>query len=344
MGNNLMQALTLEKPFTLRYKEVAVPAVPEGWAQLKIRVISVCGSDIHAYRGNSLLLTYPRVLGHELCATVESLNGQSTSVQVGDKVSVIPILPCSKCFACRTGHENCCASLQVLGVHVDGGMSTYAAVPIENLVKVPASMDDKLAALMEPLSVSAHAVRRGGVCKEDKVLVIGAGPIGMGVAEVARTYGADVRIADTSADRRKFAMEQYGYREMNPLEESFMQQLREWTDGEMPNKVFDSTGNQKSMNSVINYLSNAGSLIFVGLQTGTVEFSDPEIHKREASIYTSRNAQRQDFEYILDCLLTGKIDASRFITNQTDFEHAAEDIGKWVEQGSRVFKGVVNIK
>ena len=344
MSADTMKALVLESAYQLNLKEVPVPDTPPGYAKVRILAVSVCGSDIHAYKGNSLLLTYPRVLGHELCGIVEELNGPSDQIKVGDKVSVFPYLACGHCVACRQGRENCCTSLKVLGVHVEGGMARYVSVPSDALVKVPQDMDPKVAALLEPLSVSTHAVRRGQVAAGDQVLVLGAGPIGLGVAEAARVTGADVRIADISQARRDFVRERFGYQAMDPSDPDFHEQLQEWTHGDYPGKVIDSTGNKASNSTAINYLAAAGSLIFVGLQSDTLGLSDPAFHIREATVYASRVAQKKDFEFVLNQVLSGGIRADRMITDLTDLEHSKEAFESWVARGGEVFKGIIEVK
>lgn len=343
MATNMMRALVLEEAFHLELKKVPVPEVPEGYALVRMQAVSVCGSDIHAYKGNSLLLTYPRVLGHELCGVVEQLNGPDHGFRVGERVSVFPYFSCGHCVACRQGRDNCCTSLKVMGVHVEGGMADYVSVPIESLVKVPEDLDPKVVALLEPLSVSAHAARRGGVSKDDQVLVLGAGPIGVGVAEAARTTGADVRVADVNPVRRRFVEERFGYQVMDPSAADFDGQLREWTRGDYPGKVIDSTGNKASNSVAINYLAAAGSLIFVGLQSDTLGLSDPAFHIREATVYASRVAQKKDFEFVLQQVLSGGIRADKMITDLTDLDHSKESFESWVARGGEVFKGIIEV-
>ena len=336
-----MKALMLKAPYELEMCDVPVPEVPEGYAKVRILAISICGSDYHAYRGNSLLLTYPRILGHELCGVVEEINDPDCGISRGDRVSILPYISCGKCHACRQGRENCCTSLKVLGVHVEGGISEFISVPAKLLLKLPETLDPKVAALIEPLSVSAHCVRRGQVSGKDRVLVLGAGPIGLGAAEFARIAGADVRIADVNPVRREFAQMNFGYEPLDPTSADFDAYLREWTKEEYPSVVIDSTGNKNSNASAIQFLGAAGSLVFVGLQSDILAISDPAFHVREATVYASRVAQMRDFEYVLDCMVTGKIAAEKMITDTAPFAEAKEAFERWFASGGAVFKGVV---
>lgn len=339
-----MKALVLEKAFSLVDAEVDVPALFPGSALVKTEAATVCGTDIHAFKGNSLLLTYPRILGHELCGRVVQVmdDGTGSPVKAGDRVGVLPYFSCGSCYACSLGRENCCSTLKVMGVHVEGGLSDYMVVPLRFLVPVPADLDPEVVALIEPLAVGAHAVRRGQVKQGDRVFIVGAGPIGLAVAENARAVGAETIMADVSPERTAFVRNNFGYEILDPSQtDATMTRLKEWTGGVMPNVVIDSTGVKASMNVAVNYLSQAGTLVFVGLQSGTVDISDPAIHVREATLYTSRVAQMLDFRNVLDRIAAGKIDAARQITHRAPFSQARDAILSWVDSGASVFKGVV---
>ena len=336
-----MKALVLKAPFELEMCDVNEPEVPEGYAKVRILAISICGSDYHAYRGNALLLTYPRIIGHELCGVVEEIRDDQSRIRPGDKVSILPYISCGKCHACRKGRENCCTSLKVLGVHVEGGIAEYVSVPVGLLMKIPQDMDPKIAALIEPLSVSAHCVRRGKVAKGDRVLVLGAGPIGLGAAEFSRIAEADVRIADVNPVRRAFAEERFGYTTLDPSAETFDIALKEWTKGEYPTVVIDSTGNKQSNAKAVDYVGAAGSLVFVGLQSDILAISDPAFHVREATVYASRVAQMKDFEYVLSCIESEKIHPEKMITDTAEFSKAKEAFEEWFASGGTVFKGVI---
>lgn len=344
MAGDTMRALVLEKPFTLTEKTVAVPPLRPGYALVRTTAVAVCGSDIHAFNGNSLLLTYPRILGHELCGmVVETASGpDSPLVKKGDKVCVVPYFSCGECYACSLGRENCCSRLQVMGVHVEGGMSEYMALPEKSLIPVDAEMDPVACALIEPLAVGAHAVKRGEVSGRDHVLVLGAGPIGLAAAEFSRIAGARVMLADVSAERAAFVERTFDYEVVDPGDEKRMlDRLGRWTGGIMPNKVIDSTGNKASMSSAVKYLSQAGSLVFVGLQTGTVDVSDPAIHVREATLYASRVAQKSDFSAVIDAVSRGELVPEKQITHRADFASAKEIIPDWIDGGAKVFKAAV---
>lgn len=344
MAPRKMRAIVLDKPLTLVETSVDVPDPLPGSALVKIEAVTVCGSDIHAFKGNSLLLTYPRILGHEVCGTVAAVAPGPTGsgVKEGDKVCVFPYFSCGKCRACSLGRENCCSSLKVMGVHVDGGLCECVTVPTEYLIPVPKDMDPVACALIEPLAIGAHAVRRGGIARGDRVLVFGAGPIGLASAEFSRIAGAEVILADVSEERAAFVKRIFGYEVLNPTAgDAMSQRLKSWTDGDMPNIVIDSTGNKASMSAAINYLSQAGSMVFVGLQSGTVDISDTALHIREATVFASRVAQKSDFLRVLDHIGKKDLVPEKLITHRARFDGAKDAMVSWIGQGASVFKAAI---
>jgi alcohol dehydrogenase len=195
-----MRQVVLQEPGGLVLRDAPPPAPEDGMAIIRVHRVGVCGTDFHAFEGTQPFFTYPRVLGHELSGVVESLPSGALGVQTGDRCAVRPFLfdPASR--ASRRGRTNCCESLKVLGVHVDGGMGEYLPVPQAFLhPSTTLGLDDLV--LVEPLSIGCHAVRRGQATAEDVVLVIGAGPVGLAVATFARLAGARVTVLDLAESR-----------------------------------------------------------------------------------------------------------------------------------------------
>jgi threonine dehydrogenase-like Zn-dependent dehydrogenase len=197
-----MKALVCIKPGEFEYREMDAPLARPGESIIKIRRIGICGTDLHAYEGTQPYFEYPRILGHELAGDLVDLD-KAPGFAVGDAVTIIPYFNCGHCIACRIGKTNCCVSLKVGGVHVDGGMVEYLAVPSSSLVHNEGLDHDQLA-LVEPLAIGAHAVRRAAVQQDEFVLVIGAGPIGLGVMESARIAGGQVIAMDINEGRLDF--------------------------------------------------------------------------------------------------------------------------------------------
>jgi 2-desacetyl-2-hydroxyethyl bacteriochlorophyllide A dehydrogenase len=339
-----MQALVLEDKELLMMKEVPLSYCPEGWALVKVVSVSVCGSDFHSFKGGNALLTYPRIMGHEVCGIIESINGESQDFSVGDKVILMPYLSCGHCKACRKGKSNCCSSLSVYGVHRDGAMAEFYAAPLDHLIKVAHDMSPHTAALIEPLAISTHAVSRGEIKSGDVVLVAGAGPIGIGVALMARIDGAQVVISDTNKDRRRYAEQAFGFdMVLDPLNPSYDSTIQHVTNGEGPDVIIDSTGNNRSMEYNVHLLSNGGRMVYVGISNKPIALDGTQFHKRETELFDSRAANIQDFEKVISCIENGKLDPGKMITHHASFAESKEALIHWNELGGEVFKAVIDM-
>ncbi|GGA32299.1 zinc-binding alcohol dehydrogenase family protein [Psychrobacillus lasiicapitis] len=303
-----MDEITLDKPENLANGEVLVA----------IKRVGICGTDIHAFGGNQPFFSYPRVLGHELSGVVEAISNNVENVQVGDTVTIIPYLHCGKCLACTIGKTNCCTEMQVLGVHVDGGMAEYLKVPASHVFAVnELSLDD--AAMVEPLSIGAHAVRRAAIKEGETVLIIGAGPIGLGAARFAKLQGAKTIMMDISEERLQFSKEWADCDLTVTASENAIDQLKEVNNGPLPSIVMDATGNKQSMTNAFNYVNHGGKLVYVGLVKDTITFFDPDFHAKELTLLGSRNATKEDFEYVINCLQKGQVKSS-YVTNKITFD------------------------
>src|SRR3954465_2870486 len=192
-----MKSIVCEQPNQFKMVEVEQPELKTGEALVRIRRIGICGTDYHAYRGNQPFFSYPRTLGHELSGEIESIGENPADLKPGDQVSVIPYMNCGECIACRNGKTNCCTDMKVLGVHIEGGMSEWITVPYNHLVTTEGLTLDQ-SAMIEPLSIGAHAIRRSELKQGEFVLVIGAGPIGLGVMAFAKHEGAKVIAMDVN--------------------------------------------------------------------------------------------------------------------------------------------------
>ncbi|WP_366249404.1 zinc-binding alcohol dehydrogenase family protein [Terribacillus aidingensis] len=318
-----MKTIVCNSPNQLLVTERKRPAVKEGEALVKIHRIGVCGTDIHAYHGRQPFFSYPRVLGHELSGEIAELNEENQDLSLGDKVAIIPYLECGQCIACRKGKPNCCRNIQVLGVHTDGGMQEYISVPTSHLIKINQLSYDQ-AAIVECLSIGAHAVRRANIQRDEYVLVIGAGPIGLGIMQYAKLAGAKVIVMDMSMERLKFCQKWASPDYTVNAKENPEYDIAEITNGDYPTAVFDATGNINSMNNAYKYAAHGGSIIYVGLVQAELQFSDQEFHKRELTIYASRNATKEDFETVINSLEEGKIDIQPFITCNVSLESLPE--------------------
>ena len=334
-----MKALVCTTPRQFDYINTEMPASAEGETLLKIERVGICGTDLHAFEGTQPYFNYPRILGHELAATI--VQTKAVGFTAGDKVTMIPYMHCGNCIACKSGKNNCCVNMCVLGVHIDGGMREFVAVPDHALIKSEGLSLDELA-LIEPLSIGAHAVKRAAVTKGEFVLIIGAGPIGLGIAQFAKIAGAQVIVVDVNDDRLQFCTTNVGIEHaINPLKQDVMVSLNQITSNNMPTVVIDATGNLDAINNAFQYLAHGGRYVLVGLQKGNISFSHPEFHKREATLMSSRNADVSDFMHVMDCIKNGLVQPANYITHKVTFSEVATQFETWLDPNSKVVKAMV---
>ncbi|MGN8645950.1 zinc-binding alcohol dehydrogenase family protein [Gracilibacillus sp. HCP3S3_G5_1] len=333
-----MKAIVCDRPGSFTYKEKKSPLPKKGEAIVRIKQVGICGTDIHAYRGNQPFIQYPRILGHELAGIVENIDDKV--IKRGDQVSIIPYLHCGKCIACKSGKTNCCVKMKVLGVHVDGGMCERIAVPISNLIKTNGLSLDATT-VIEPLSIGAHAVRRSSITSNKTALVIGAGPIGLGVMAFAKQEGARVIAMDIDENRLKFCRKWAKVDETINALHSPSEAIKLVTNGEMPTIVFDATGDKRSMQDSFRFVAHGGELVFVGLVREDIVFSDPSFHEKEISLLASRNATKKDFLHVLQVIRNGNIAVGQYITHRSKFEEVDSNFQKWLQPESKVIKAIV---
>ena len=337
-----MRTLVCIKPGSLEYKEVPKPFLKKGHALLKIKRIGVCGTDLHAFEGTQPFFNYPRTLGHELAAEIEEADG-TNDFRKGEPVTIIPYFNCGQCIACRNGKPNCCTAINVCGVHVDGGMTEYLLVPSYSLLHDEELTLDELA-LVEPLAIGAHGVNRANIEQGEFVLVIGAGPIGLGTMEFAKIEKATVIAMDVNEARLSFCKEKINVdHTINAFTEDVPKKLREITHGDMPTVVIDATGNLKAINTAFQYLAHGARYVLIGLQKGEICFSHPEFHKREASLMSSRNATRKDFEHVISSMRKGLVRPSSYITHRVKFREVRDNFESWLDPGNGVIKAMIEM-
>jgi 2-desacetyl-2-hydroxyethyl bacteriochlorophyllide A dehydrogenase len=335
-----VKTIVCEEPYKFALKEAGPPRRNAGEALIRIRRVGICGTDLHAFRGNQPFFEYPRVLGHELAGEVAEVDENTYGLRAGDPVTIIPYLECGTCVACRQGKTNCCTQLKVLGVHIDGGMCEYLSVPLDHVIKTERLSLDQ-AAIVEPLSIGAHAVRRGDVKKDEFVLVIGAGPIGLGVMKFAKLAGARVIAMDIQEGRLQFCKKWASVDHTVLAARDPLREVERITEGELPTLVFDATGNARSMMEAFRYVAHGGRLVYVGLVKTDLSFHDPEFHKREITLLASRNATRDDFAHVMQWIEKNEVDADSFITHRSRYEEMIDEFNRWMQPESGVIKAMV---
>jgi 2-desacetyl-2-hydroxyethyl bacteriochlorophyllide A dehydrogenase len=336
-----MEILVCNTPGEFSYQQAEKPVRSQGQTIIKIKRIGICGTDLHAFEGTQPFFNYPRILGHELAG--EIVETDAPGFTAGEAVTFVPYFNCGQCVACRNGKPNCCTSLKVSGVHIDGGMVEYLSVPSYSLVHGDGLTFDELA-LVEPLAIGAHGIRRADVHKDEMVLVVGAGPIGLGAMEFARIAGGKVIALDINDGRLNFCKEKIGVEyTINGLTENVTEKLAEITNGDMPTVIIDATGNLRAINTAFGYLAHGGRYVLVGLQKGDISFSHPEFHKREATLMSSRNATRADFEHVIHSMKNGLVDPKTYITHRVAFGRVKDEFQSWLDPANGVIKAMVEM-
>ena len=337
-----MKTLICTTPGQFEYAEREKPVAEAGRSILKIKRIGICGTDLHAFEGTQPFFEYPRVLGHELAA--EFVEGDAPGFTPGEAVTLMPYFYCGTCIACRSGKPNCCANIRVCGVHQDGGMAQYLSVPSYSLLHGEGLSFDELA-LVEPLAIGAHGVRRADVKPGEFVLVIGAGPIGLGIMEFARIAGGKVIAMDINEQRLAFCKEKLWVQfTINATSADVAEQLKKITNGDMPTVVIDATGNLRAINNGFLYMAHGARYVLVGLQKAELSISHPEFHKREATLMSSRNATTEDFEHVISSMKNGFVNPATYITHKVAFGKVKDEFSGYLDPANGVIKAMIEME
>ena len=336
-----MRALLCVEPGRLEVVERPTPSPRENEALVRVRRAGVCGTDFHIFEGSHPFLNYPRVIGHELSGEIEEV-GPGCGLSPGQRVCVIPYISCGACIACRRGKPNCCQRIGVLGVHIDGGMADYVCVPEINLVAADGVPLDE-AAMVEFLAIGAHAVNRAQIRAGDRVLVVGAGPIGLGCALFAKLRGGAVTALDRREDRLAFCRAALGVEQTVVAGTDSLIQLSELTGGELYDVVIDATGNAKSIETGFDLVAHGGTYVLVSVVLDTISFPDPKFHAREMSLLGSRNATRKDFETVFDALRAGYVPTQQLATHRAQLDESPRRFAEWIRPESGAIKALIEI-
>ncbi len=337
-----MQTLLLTQPGELRVVDTPEPGAPgAGEARVRVRAGGVCGTDLHAYAGKQPFFSYPRIPGHELGVEVVAVGAGVTGVRPGDRCAVEPYLSCGRCIACRRGKTNCCEHLQVLGVHADGGWREEINVPAAKLHGAARLSFEQLA-LVETLGIGAHAVARGAPEAGESTVVVGAGPIGLAVAQFAVEAGARVTVLDVNPARRAFAADWLGVAtlEARGLEPAA---LRTALGGDLPTLVFDATGSPASMRQAFAWPAQGGRIVMASLVQGEIAFDDPNFHRRELTLMATRNSTAVELRRVIALIESGRIDTGPWITHRAPLADVPGVFAGWTRPETGVIKAMIGV-
>lgn len=335
----MMDVVVCAAPGELQVQQRPVPQRAADEVLIRVRRVGVCGTDMHIFRGTQPYLSYPRVMGHELSGEVVEAP-RNSKLKTGDPAYVVPYLSCGHCAACVKGKTNCCMNIQVLGVHRDGGLVQFLSVP-ERFVFSAEGITLEQAAMIEFLSIGAHAVRRASLEQGQTVLVSGAGPIGIACALFAKLAGSEVTVLDTREDRLAFCRERLAVQRALSVKEVGEAELADLTKGNMFDVVFDATGNPSAMEAGFNYIAHGGTYVLVSVVSANIGFSDPHFHRREATLKGSRNATAEDFEFVLNAIRAGRVPTDALNTHSASLSEVPTMLPQWMNPEAGVIKAIV---
>ncbi len=336
-----MKAIILTEPGKFQKIEKNIPPSPfSDEVLLKIKQLGVCGTDLHAYHGKQPFFTYPRILGHEIAAEVVAIGASVTHLKVGDICAVMPYRNEETDQAVRRGKTNCGSTLKVLGVHEDGAMQEYIKYSADLVYEANELSLDQIS-MIEPLAIGSHAVERANIKPEDIVLIIGAGPIGIGTVAMALLKAGKVMVLDMNQNRLDFISQKFPSVETIQLNDEVEKTLKQRLNGDLPTVILDATGNKASMEKCIEYIASSGTIVYIGLFIGDITFHDPLFHRKEVTLKSSRNAVGADFQKLIRLLKAGLVNIDGLITHRLSFDTIDKNFTKLYLPEEKVIKAVI---
>ncbi|MDA7906320.1 zinc-binding alcohol dehydrogenase family protein [Mariniblastus sp.] len=332
-----MKAIEISKPGVVCISEREKPAPSRGEVLLKINRVGYCGSDLGAFKGLNPLVTYPRVPGHEIGATIVELGGDVEGWIVGQEVLVIPYSSCGECSACRKERYNCCMRNETLGVQREGMLCEYATAPVEKLIASEKLSLQELA-LVEPLTVGFHAVARGQVRENDTVAVIGCGAIGLGVIAGAKFRNARVIAIDIEDSKSPVAKACGANEFINSSQENVSERLKELTDGHGPNVIIEAVGHPATYRMAVEEVCFAGRVVYIGWAKAPIEYETKFFVLKELDIRGSRNALPEDFRDVITMLESGGFPLEAVITKTVSMLEAPAAMDAWAADPGSITK------
>ncbi len=314
-----IKAIQVTEPKKIQIVEVDKPEIQKpDEVLIRVRVAGICGSDVHIFHGTNPMASYPRVIGHEFAGEIVEIGSDVTKVTIGDRVVVEPIIYCGECYACKIGRPNVCEKLEVLGVHRDGGMQEYVVMPESKVHAIGNDVEWELATMVEPFTIAAQSTWRGDVKAEETVLIMGAGPIGMGILQYSKYKGATCIVTDIDNDRLEDAKSMGADHVINPMEVDVVAKALELTGGSGPNVTIDSACTIKTFEQAVEMTSAAGRVVVLGFNVEPSQIPQLLITKKELTIVGSR-LQTSKFPEVIDLFNKGVLNPKVLVTHSFPF-------------------------
>ena len=332
-----MKAIQITEPGAARLIDLPEPTAGPGEVLLRVKTAGYCGTDLSTYRGVNPLVSYPRVPGHEIGGTIQALGEGVGDWSAGQDVLVFPYTECGECSACKVGRYNCCKYNQTLGVQREGAMSELVTLPASKLIAAEGLVQRELA-LVEPLTVGAHAAARGEVTTGDTVVVFGCGAIGLGAIAAAAFRGGRVIAVDIDDGKLQLARRCGATESVNSMSENLEERVAALTDGHGPSVVIEAVGLPQTFRAAIDLVAFAGRVVYIGYAKQPVEYETKFFVMKEIDIRGSRNALAADFEQVIAMLQDGKLPTDEIVSHQTPLDDACDMLAQWSEKPSEFTK------
>ena len=347
-----MKAIYINAPGEVEIKEIEKPVRKPGEALLKVLYGGICGSDLGSYRGTFAYFDYPRIPGHEFSAEIVEVDENEYGLKEGMIVTCNPYFNCGHCYSCDRGIVNACMDNQTMGCQRDGAFCEYITMPVERIYDGK-GVDAKLLAAIEPFCIGYHGVQRAGVKKGDKVLVVGAGTIGVLAACAAKALGGEVYLCDVAKKKLQYAIDTFGFDGMilNNSEDALEKATGEITGsidirGTKNNYGFDvcieAVGLPSTFQNCIDAAAFGGKIVLIGVGKKNLDFNFTLLQKKELNVFGSRNAMKKDFIELIDLVKDGKVDLEKVITNTYKFDDAAKAFNDFATNGGEMLKVVLD--
>jgi threonine dehydrogenase-like Zn-dependent dehydrogenase len=297
-----MQAVILKSPGVVELGAAPLPSPQPGEVLLRVRMVGLCGSDLNSYRGRNPLVSYPRIPGHEISATVAALGpGVPSHIAVDALVTLSPYSHCGQCASCRRARPNACKFNQTLGVQRDGALTEHIAVPWQKLL-VADGLSARELCLVEPLTVGYHSADRGRVTPEDRVAVLGCGTVGLGAIAAAVHRGATVIAVDVDDAKLELARRAGASHLVHSRNEPLHDRLLDLTAGHGPDVVIEAIGLPETFRAAVEEAAFTGRVVYIGYAKEAVSYDTRLFVQKELDILGSRNATQQDFAGVIEIL------------------------------------------
>lgn len=337
-----MKTIIINNPGEVDIIEQAMPVRKQGEALLKILYGGICGSDLGTYRGTFAYASYPRIPGHEFSAEIIEIGDNDRNLKPGMIVTCNPYFNCGHCYSCQRGLVNCCTSNETMGAQRDGAFSEYITMPIERIYDGK-GLSAKTLALIEPFCISYHGISRANIQPNDKVLVIGAGTIGVLAAVAAKAKGAKVYISDVAENKMNYAIETFGLDGgiLNDSPENFIKRVEEITNGNYFDVTIEAVGLPSTFQACIDATAFGARMVQIGVGKRTHEFDFTLLQKKELNVYGSRNALKKDFLELIDLVKSEKVDLEKIVTNTYNLDEADKAFQDFSKNAASMLKVVI---